>query len=919
MDVGNVLVHILVVLVAAKVGAEAAHRLGQPEVLGELLIGLAIGPSALGLVSSDEVLRVLGELGVILLLLQVGLETELTELMRVGRASLLVACIGVVLPFATAYGVLRATGLAGHQAHVELFVGAALTATSVGITARVFGDLRALTTPEARTVLGAAVADDVIGLVILTVVVRLVSGASVGVAAVAVSAGSAVAFLVVSGVVGLRLAPPLFHVIEGRARSEGTLIALALAFTLGLAQLASLVKLAPIVGAFAAGIVLARTRTRAPISRSLAPVGHVFIPVFFLQIGIDADLGAFTRPRALALAGVLILIGVVMKVASAVGAMGTSMDRLLIGLGMIPRGEVGLIFASIGLRQGIINQETYGALLAMVLVTTLVTPPVLAWRVRSRKAATVAVRGGGGARPSEPMGGDWLVVRGGEVRLAGRPPATLRPLLGLRAARLAATARPSAELVAFLEENIGETSVVWTPELRDELYRLLREGGLRSWRFLELTGLFPRCFPDLASLREGASGADTWELDPARVEGWATIDALAPLTQTEADPEAQRAWKALAHPERVLLAGLVADALDPSTPDRPRAAVAVSRRLSQRLGIGAGAEEDVAFLIREHNLLDDAAHRLDLLDEEAVTALAAQIGTADRARMLYLLTIAASGPEAGLGAWRRSLLDDLVRGVEQVLADPEITGLRASNLLEARRQALRRDPPALTRHTLDEWLERMPRRYLLAHPPETVLVHLGLADANGHPSVRLLPEAAGWRLDLVAPARPGLLADVTGVLTAFGFDIVQAEVATWSGDLAVDVFTLTGPASAVDEQRVERDLAAAAASRLDVHGLLRDLKASVSSAAPGPVDVHVDPQASSWHTVVEVRADDRHGLLHDILDTLASLEIDVHLARVRTEGGRARDVFHVTTTSGYPLPPRLLRAVSSELQRKLSR
>ena len=306
----------------------------------------------LGLVGDgDEVLRTLGELGVILLLLEVGLEMDLRELGAVGRASLAVATVGVVAPLVLGFGAME---LLGDDSKTALFVGAALTATSVGITARVFGDLKALATTEARIVLGAAVADDVMGLVVLTVVVRLVTGGSVSVARRGRGSSSwRSASSCVGGVVGLRLAPPLFAVVERFSRSTGTLVALALAFTLAFAELADAAKLAPIVGAFVAGLALGRSRAVASASgASSRPVGHLFIPVFFLQIGIDADVGAFVRAEVLARrrrpagrrhrrqAG---------RRRSAPSARRAT--RRLIGLGMLPRGEVGLIFATIGLRQ----------------------------------------------------------------------------------------------------------------------------------------------------------------------------------------------------------------------------------------------------------------------------------------------------------------------------------------------------------------------------------------------------------------------------------------------------------------------------------------------------------------------------------------------------------------------------------------
>ncbi|MGH9262405.1 MAG: cation:proton antiporter, partial [Acidimicrobiales bacterium] len=349
--------------------------LGIPAVVGEIVAGILVGPSLLGLVGGgDEVLRTLGEIGVILLLLEVGMEMDLGDLARVGRASLLVATVGVAVPMVLGYAAMTSVGADGETA---LYVGAALTATSVGITARVFGDLRALATTEARTVLGAAVADDVMGLVVLTVVVRLVTEGSVSALSVAGIVAVAVGFLVVGSVVGLRVTGPLFGLVERVSRSTGTMVALALAFTLAFARLADAARLAPIIGAFIAGIALSRSDQAPTIRRELAPVGHLFIPVFFLQIGIDVEIGAFAEPAVLRDAALLLVAAVVGKLVSPLGAIGAPGDKVLIGLGMLPRGEVGLIFATIGLQSGVLGADLYAALLLVVLVTTLATPQLL--------------------------------------------------------------------------------------------------------------------------------------------------------------------------------------------------------------------------------------------------------------------------------------------------------------------------------------------------------------------------------------------------------------------------------------------------------------------------------------------------------------------------------------------------------------
>src|SRR3954451_22554009 len=386
MDITHVLRDILVVLVAAKVAAELAERMGIPTVVGEIIAGILIGPSLLNAVGgNDEVLRTLGEIGVILLLLDVGLEMDLNELGKVGRASILVATAGVITPMVLGVGVME---LIGQDFKTSLFVGAALTATSVGITARVFGDLRSLATTEARIVLGAAVADDVMGLVVLTVVVRLVTEGSVQLLSVVGIIAVALGFLVVGAITGLRVSGPLFDLVNRLSRSSGTMVALALAFTLAFARLAGAANLAPIVGAFVAGIALTRSDQSDRIRRELAPVGHLFIPVFFLQIGIDAQISAFGRVNVLRDAGILLLIAVVGKLISPIGAAGARGDKLLIGLGMLPRGEVGLIFATIGLANGVLNDDLYAALLLVVLATPLTTPALL--KIRSSKIRTTA-------------------------------------------------------------------------------------------------------------------------------------------------------------------------------------------------------------------------------------------------------------------------------------------------------------------------------------------------------------------------------------------------------------------------------------------------------------------------------------------------------------------------------------------------
>ena len=393
-DLALILGNLLIIIIVARLAAELAELIKIPAVLGEIIAGIIIGPSALGLIDPIKNLDVanmvllLGEIGVILLLFQVGLEMDLGEMAKVGKPALLVALIGVLVPFAAGFGVASAFGESGE---ISLFIGAALTATSVGITARVLGDLRALALRESRIVLGAAVADDVLGLIILTVVVKVVTEGSISVGVVLETIGLAVGFLVITGLLAIYVIPKTFTRIDRVAKSSTTIVAISFALMLAFSLLANQAKLAFIIGAFMAGLAVGRSQQHERIAEGLNPLGHIFIPVFFASIGINADLDAMFQPSVLALATVLTVVAIIGKLVAGFGIGRSPGDKLLIGIGMIPRGEVGLIFASIGLSKGILDNELYGALLLMVLVTTLITPPLLRLKLSKRQESKNSV------------------------------------------------------------------------------------------------------------------------------------------------------------------------------------------------------------------------------------------------------------------------------------------------------------------------------------------------------------------------------------------------------------------------------------------------------------------------------------------------------------------------------------------------
>ncbi|HET9555335.1 MAG TPA: cation:proton antiporter [Anaeromyxobacteraceae bacterium] len=404
----SLLVALVVLLSAAKLGGHVAERIGQPAVLGELLAGIALGalPLAglhgLDVIKADGVVDALAELGVILLLFEVGLSTRLADMMKVGVSALLVACIGVAVPMALGWAV-GAWLLPGAHPLAHLFLGASLSATSVGITARVLRDLGRIGSPEGQIILGAAVIDDVLGLLVLAVMAGLAGAGGAGGpaawASAALVSAKAVAFIVGALVLGRWAAPRLFRQ-AARLRGKGVIFTLALVTCFALAWAAAAVDLAPIVGAFAAGLVLEGVPFQAllgdeqRVEDHLSPLAVFLVPIFFVRMGLRVDLAALGGGSVL-LAAALTAAAVLGKQACALAVVTRGADRLAVGLGMIPRGEVGLIFASMGLSLTVggaplLGPGEFSAIVAMVMLTTVLTPPLLRWRMAHPGAVAAA-------------------------------------------------------------------------------------------------------------------------------------------------------------------------------------------------------------------------------------------------------------------------------------------------------------------------------------------------------------------------------------------------------------------------------------------------------------------------------------------------------------------------------------------------
>lgn len=432
--VAPVLLAILVILLLAKIGGDLFERLGMPAVLGELTIGVILGNMAWlsgwhGLdflrpeADTGHTIDILARIGVVLLLFEVGLESRVSEMVSVGKSSLYVAILGVVAPMLLGWGagilLIREDSLFAAdipllerlfpdgmwQAHV--FIGATLCATSVGITARVLKDMGAAQQTESRIILGAAVIDDVLGLIVLAIVSGVITQGEISLAGLFKIVGLAFGFLAGAMFLGAIRLPRFLFKYASYLRGRGMLVATALVICFGFAYAANLVGLAPIIGAFAAGLILEGAHYRElgkkenrSLEDALAPLTALLVPIFFVEMGMQVDLASFADPSVWGLAAAITVMAVVGKQLCALGVREEGLNRMAVGLGMIPRGEVGLIFANEGRRlvangEPVVEPGTYSAVVVMVMITTMVTPPLLKWSMSKNGGDRVSEGGDG--------------------------------------------------------------------------------------------------------------------------------------------------------------------------------------------------------------------------------------------------------------------------------------------------------------------------------------------------------------------------------------------------------------------------------------------------------------------------------------------------------------------------------------------
>jgi Kef-type K+ transport system membrane component KefB len=412
---------IVIALFAARLGGYV-EKFGQPAVLGELLAGAILGNLVLFNISwfeimkSNEYLHFMAELGIVILLFQVGLESNINEMKKVGLRALLVASVGVILPFVMGRYIAGPMLMPGLSDNAYLFLGATLAATSVGITARVFKDFSILNAKESRIVLGAAVIDDVMGLVLLAIVSAIVQTGTISLLSVVQTFALSIVLLAGGTIIGGLIAQPLSKWLSTLNPGSGMKLAFALIIAFLFAYIAHLIGLAPIVGAFAAGLMLdsvhfthfdephyiaefkdavlssdpetqqrvisiSEKQNEKHIEHILEPIGQFLSPIFFVMTGLAVDFTVFMNANTILTACILFIIAVIGKIASGLVA-GKGVNRWIVGWGMVPRGEVGLIFASVGRVLGVVDAAEYTVIVVVIMLTTFITPPVLSYLLK---------------------------------------------------------------------------------------------------------------------------------------------------------------------------------------------------------------------------------------------------------------------------------------------------------------------------------------------------------------------------------------------------------------------------------------------------------------------------------------------------------------------------------------------------------
>lgn len=857
-EVGRALGELALILIAARLAGELSERIRIPAVIGEIVVGIVLGPSVLRVLDPGThsttfvVLELLGMLGAVLLLAEVGLELDLAGLARVGPVAVAVAVIGVVAPMVGGASIAYAWGT---PFGVALFVGGALAATSVGITARVFADLRMLATIDARIVLGAAVTDDVLGLLVLTAITPLATGDSMSAISLAGTLGGAVAFLLVGAAIGFAFVPMLVGWVHRTMPGAASTVSIALGVLFLYSAGAEAVGLAPIIGAVLAGAALAKSSIHEEITTRLGGLSAFLVPVFFVSIGVQVDVRAFTSPSVLALAGALTAVGLLGKVVAGAPARNAGADPLAVGLGMIPRGEVGLIFIAVGQAAGVLDSDIAGALILAVLATTLIGPPLLRARMLKTHASDAAKR----------------------------PPTDHGQPLRRRVPEICALAMQSADGVTLSSdwfEEIDSTTLHATEwDLADTplLIRVARRRSPRAWRVLEVSGVMDDSLPEVAAFLS-RSRAASFDPDPGAHLRFPTVERLLGSNSMRTHGPVT---------DRAVLTALIGDVASGS--DRTS--------LTERL-VGSAEAAEVVAISGHASALVNASRSHFGIDERTVRQFADVLADpAERADAFAVASAQVSADPDDSGDETLAQLCDLVversgSGLSGRVADRIRDAVAATDPGEFVRARLDHLPTeVVTHHDAPEWAALL--RTVDPLPPRgrvrvAVLVEHPAGSFDGLTE----PTHTTKRVAIVTTAKQVPLAKITAVLSDHGIEVSDATIAAWP-DGGVLVTVDTASVLPFDTTAMEVDLQRALATP--------------RRPTPQPVDatsVHFTYRGSERHPIATVTAPDRPGLLAAITAHLEAAHVRIHAATVTTVSGTAVDRFELSDRRGGDLSDR---------------
>jgi predicted amino acid-binding ACT domain protein len=562
--------------------------------------------------------------------------------------------------------------------------------------------------------------------------------------------------------------------------------------------------------------------------------------------------------RVIGVALILSAVAIVSKIAAASGAIGSRGDKWTIGFGMLPRGEVGLIFASIGLSVGALSEELYGSVLVVVLVTTLIAPPLLRWRLGTQAQAIEDST----ALAMRPLEG-WVKTIDGQIVLNGSPPVRSLVEIGLASASLAIDARPSSQLLDWFALHRNAT-LSWNDDATIGLLRVLRHGSARSWRFLETIGFIQRALPEVSEAM-AARSSDSTELDPTHSLQFPTVEAICLTSHASTDD--------------LVLAAFAKDISD-SGANGPNAIA--------RLGLDLSTSKSVLMLLDGSQLLRNIVQSEPL---QITPRLLAQIANHLKNPLLVEQCRQLVSARQDLSDTQNLALVGIVADVQEVLAHPDLVESESNTLVESRLQAAL---ALTTDESIRARITHAPASYALTHTPKQLLDHALLVEPiprSGDARIVVLPTQSidQWLVNIACRDRPELLARLSGALSSIDLNVINAEIATWADGAVLDIFTV----QSTNEPRL------GAVS----DAVQRSLKSRSVSTSGGPykLTVRLDHSAHPWHSIMRVDGDDSTGLLRDITATLAKLKVVIHHAQIGTDQGQVNNMFEISDAHGRKL------------------